>query len=73
MPVTIENVGDVFTYHPPDEAQQLAFLVIREGALSLALIILEFTPPCADREAALRLLRQCVMTVNAAIALKGKV
>lgn len=48
MPITRENVAAVFTYHAPDEPQQLALRSIREAALEMARIILEFTPACAD-------------------------
>jgi hypothetical protein len=39
----------------------------------LAKTSLAEVPPCADQQAALRLLREAVMTANAAIALKGGV
>jgi hypothetical protein len=73
MPVTIENVGDVFTYHAPDVDQIRRLERVRMGAKMLAKTILAEVPPCADQQAALRLLREAVMTANAAIALKGGV
>ena len=73
MPITAENVAGIFTYHAPDEGQRVAYDALRAGALHLARIILEVTPPCADREAALRHLREAVATANSAIALKGAV
>ena len=73
MPVTLENVAGIFTYHPPDEGQRVAYDAIRQGALALARIIIEVTPPCADQQAALRHLREAVATANSAIALKGAV
>ncbi len=73
MAITKENVAEVFTYHAPDETQRLALLSVREAALDMARTILEFTPPCADQQAALRLLRESVHTANSAIALKGVV
>jgi hypothetical protein len=37
----------------------------------LAEAILENTPQCADQQAALRHVREAVMTANAAVALEG--
>lgn len=68
-----ENVEDVFTYHAPDEQQRAAYAIIRATALQLATAILEATPACADQQAALRKLRESVMTANAAVALKGAI
>lgn len=73
MPVTKGNVEDVFTYHPPTPAQVEAYSALREDAKRLARTILEVVPPCADQQAALRLLREAVMTANAAVALNGAV
>lgn len=73
MPVTLANVDDVFTYHSPDSAQQVAYANIRRDARTLATTILHSTPTCADQQAALRLLRESVMTANAAVALRGAV
>lgn len=73
MPVTPENIDDVFTYHAPDDQQRVAYEQIRDGAKALARIILEQTPKCGDQQAALRLLREAVMTANAAVALHGGV
>lgn len=73
MPVTLANVEDVFTYHAPDEEQKMAYANIRRDARTLATTILHSVPACADQQAALRLLREAVMTANAAVALKGSV
>lgn len=73
MPVTKENVQDVFTYHAPDAAQQAAYICIREKALELAESALAVVPICADQQAGFRLLREAVMTFNAAIALHGAI
>lgn len=73
MPVTKLNVDEVFTYQPPDPTQIEALKQIRLGAKTLAHAILDETPVCADQQAALRLLRECMMTANAAIALRGAV
>lgn len=73
MPVTQSNVDEVFTYHAPDAGQQAALEAVRDKAKELAQTILELTPPCADQQAALRSLREAVMTANAAIVLNGRV
>jgi len=71
MPITLENVDEVFTYHAPDDTQVLQLQQVRLAAKDLARAILIHTPTCGDQQAALRLLREAVMTANAAIALKG--
>lgn len=73
MPVTKANVDDVFTYHAPNEDQLKRLQAVREKAKELAHAMLDNVPPCADQQAAMRLLREAVMTANAAIALKGGV
>lgn len=73
MPVTIDNYEDVFTYHPPKEGQPEKYGRIREAAKSLVAEILCSTPPCADQQAAIRQVREAVMTANASIALEGEV
>ena len=65
------NLDHIFKYHAPDEVQLADYAMIRGGAKAFAEIILRCTPQCADQTAAIRKLRECVMTANAAIALKG--
>jgi hypothetical protein len=65
-------LDDVFSYHAPDAAQIEAFPPIRAAAKELARAILQNAPPCADRSAAIRKVREAVMTANAAIALRGR-
>lgn len=57
-----------FTYHAPTAENQVAYLEIRDAALTFARVLVRRTPACADQTAALRKLRECVMTANAAIA-----
>jgi hypothetical protein len=66
--ITKEHVDAFFTYHPPGQDDIPKYTAIREHAKQLALVIVEHTPPSADQTAAIRLLRECVMTANAAIA-----
>ena len=57
-----------FTYHPPKPDQLPRFERIRQCAGELAAAIYECTPECADQTAAIRKVREAVMTANAAIA-----
>lgn len=59
-----------FTYHSPSEDQQKRYVELRAAAKNLAYSIQACTKPSADQSAAFRLLRECVMTANASIALE---
>jgi len=72
MPYDRAKLRDIFTYHAPDADQQVAYEKLRNAAYDFAVALTELTPPSADQTAALRKLRECVMTANAAIALKGQ-
>lgn len=65
------DINNLFTYHPATPEQQPKYEAIRAGAKAFAKILLANTPPSADQTAAVRKLRECVMTANAAIALDG--
>lgn len=72
--VNRDNLDDVFTYHPPEGPEQLErYATLRAAARDLAAAIIEATPVCADQQAAIRKVREAVMTANAAVALKGAV
>jgi hypothetical protein len=71
MAITNDQIENWFTYHEPAPEDILGYKLIRDAAKSLARIIVDSTPPSADQTAAIRLLRECVMTANAAIACKG--
>ena len=68
-----QKLSEIFQYHAPEGDQPQRYEAIRSSALALAKVICENTPMCADQAAAIRLLREAVMTANAAIALKGLV
>jgi hypothetical protein len=73
-PLTLaDNLDDIFTYHTPTSDQASQYQTIREKALELAHVIVANTPQSADQTAAIRQLRECVMTANASIALHGLV
>lgn len=67
------DLREIFTYHAPDPDQVGKYTRIRAAALEFAAVLLANTPTCADQSAALRKLREVVMTANASIALKGRV
>jgi hypothetical protein len=66
-----DKIEDLFTYHAPEGTQPAQYEEIRAAAKVFAYVLIENTPPSADQTAAIRKLRECVMTANAAIALKG--
>jgi hypothetical protein len=71
-PMTVDKrIEDLFTYHPPDADQQRSYVAIRDAAKYLAWVIMTNTPTGADQSAAIRKLRETVMTANAAVALRG--
>ena len=72
-PFKAEDIEEIFTYHKPEGDQPERYQAIRDAAKILAATILQCTPSCADQSAAIRHVREAVMTANAAIALKGRV
>jgi hypothetical protein len=71
MPVVYANTNDVFRYHKTEPGDQLKYEALRSAAKVFAEVILENTPKCADQQAAIRHVREAVMTANASITLKG--
>lgn len=65
-------VEEVFTWHTPTENQIPKYEKLREGAKTFATLLISVTPAGPDQSAALRHIREAVMTANAAIALDGK-
>jgi hypothetical protein len=68
---TAAKIDVWFQYHAPTDDDIPKYVEIRKQARALAHRINELVPDCADKTAALRKLRECVMTANAAIACKG--
>ena len=62
------QIDNWFTYHAPDDEQRHKYERIRDDARIFAMQLNELVPDCADKTAAMRKLRECVMTANAAIA-----
>lgn len=76
MPVDLSDpavIEDIFTYHRPEGDQPAKYEAIRNAAKEFARVLVANTPKCADQSAAVRHVREAVMTANAAIALKGSV
>lgn len=70
-PITEQQASEIdslFSYHAPKEDQAERYELIRSLARGFAVAILENCPPCADQTAALRKIREAVMTASAAIA-----
>jgi hypothetical protein len=67
------NMDFVFQYHAPSESQIARYKEIREAAMGFAYVISTQCPDCKDRDAAIRKVREAVMTANASIALCGAI
>lgn len=68
--MTPEEIENVFSYHAPTGDQPARYEAIRAAAKSFALVLVANTPKSADQTAAIRKLRESVMTANASIALE---
>jgi hypothetical protein len=66
------DLKNIFTYHAPTPDQLPKYQALREAALTFAEVIETTVPDGADKSAAIRHVREAVMTANAAIALGGK-
>lgn len=59
---------ELFTYHKATPQQEESYKLIRHCALQLAKVINDHCPAGPDRTAAVRKIREAVMTANASIA-----
>lgn len=66
------DLDHIFACHAPTEAQRAQYEAIRSAAKTFAAVLLANSPAGADQSAAIRHLRECVMTANASIALEGR-
>lgn len=69
---TREQLENWFSYHSPTAEQLPKYESIRTAALNFAEIICENTPVSADQTAALRKVREAMMTANSSIACGGQ-
>lgn len=65
--------NEVFQHHAPTPEQIAKYHEVREADKAFVKVIHKNVPKCADQSAAIRLVRESVMTANAAIALGGLV
>ena len=66
------DLDHIFMYHAPTPDQLPRYEALRAAAKRFAEAIVEHTPECADQSAAIRHVREAVMTANSAIALGGR-
>ena len=69
---TDNDLQNWFTYHPPTDKDVISYREVRASALEFARCIAKYCPNGADKTAAIRKVREAVMTANAAIACCGK-
>jgi hypothetical protein len=67
--MTQSELDNIFSYHVPKADQPSRYEQIRAAGKALAQAIIDCTPACADQTAAIRKVREAVMTANAAIAI----
>jgi len=67
----VKKIANWFSYHAPEGDQQARYQDIRHYGSEFAMSIARNTPPSADQTAAIRKVREAVMTANAAIACKA--
>lgn len=70
--ISQDQLDNWFTYHSPSPDQLPKYLAIREAGKAFASAIVSNSPDCADTTAAMRKVREAVMTANQAIACGGK-
>lgn len=63
-----QDLDNFFSYHPPKGDQVERYSNIREAGRLMAQVIIDSTPAGADQAAAIRKIREAVMTANVAIA-----
>jgi hypothetical protein len=69
--ITVDNLEDVFRYHPPDAKRAAQHDKVNNAAIAFARVLLAETPECADRSAALRSVREARLWANSALALEA--
>lgn len=66
--ITPEELANWFSYHPPTPGLPAIYTALRDFAGAFARAIVAATPAGEDQQAAVRHVREAVMTANAAIA-----
>jgi hypothetical protein len=67
--MNIDELTNIFSYHPPFGDQQVRYDIIRGEAKSLAIHIEKWCPRSREKSLAITKLQECVMMANAAIAI----
>jgi hypothetical protein len=62
----------LFNHHPPSPQAISDMFAIRDAGKTLVRVILDRCPRSADRSAAIRHVREAIMTANASIVFEGK-
>ena len=70
--MTHADIDHWFTYHAPTQDLIPKYNAIREAGRALAVVIYANTPASADQTAAIRKVREAVMTANSSLACGGK-
>lgn len=73
MPVNKDNFERVLNYHGVNQKQLERMENIRKTAKWMVAAILDNAPTCADQQAAIRLVREAMMTANVAVVLEGEI
>lgn len=63
------NLEHIFTHHSLNPIQQAKCSLIRDAALEFSRVLVANTPESADQSAAIRKVREAVMTANVSVAL----
>lgn len=66
-------IENIFTYHAPEGDQPERYQLIRQSAKQFAYTIHVLCEPGPDRTAAIRHIREAVMTANASIATRNAI
>lgn len=67
-----KTVEDMFTYHPWSPAQTVKGNAIRDALSRAVRVIIANAPPCPDRSAAIRKIRESKMDASSAITFGGR-
>jgi hypothetical protein len=70
--MTIEQIENWFSYHATSSDNLVAYEKLRSAGKQFAQAINDLCPESADKTAAIRKVREAVMTANASIACGGK-
>lgn len=64
----IQSLKNKFTYHPPKGDQQNRYILLRDTAYNLSVLICQNSEPSREQSLAITKLEECIMWTNAGIA-----